>query len=285
MKMRVISAMLALLVLLVAVLFFDTSLPNFFASFIVAVGTYEYLAAKKLVKYKLLTYSSMFFSISMMFINYTVSVPIFMALVVVYITFCFLSLVILHDEVDVGDVCYTITGTMFATIPLHLVFLIYNIATPQVAMFYLLMLFGSAWWSDTGAFFVGTFLGKHKLCPRVSPKKTIEGLVGGVIAGTIGNILVAYAFYHFAAAVAPYGYFTSTVEINYWAVALTSPILSLIGVLGDLVASVIKRQTGIKDFGNIMPGHGGVIDRFDSVIFISPFIFLLYMYFPFISLV
>ena len=101
--------------------------------------------------------------------------------------------------------------------------------------------------------------GKHKLAPVVSPKKTVEGAIGGVVGATLLMLLVVYLFNRFA-----------NLEIDYAAAALMGAIGAVIGQVGDLSFSIIKRQTGIKDYSHIFPGHGGVLDRFDSVIFVAP---------------
>mgnify|MGYP003308437253 CR=1 FL=1 len=106
--------------------------------------------------------------------------------------------------------------------------------------------------TDTFAFIVGSLIGKHKLCPAVSPKKSWEGSIAGSLLGTF----IASTFYH---------YMVSPVTIK---IILITLLLSVLGQMGDLVFSRIKRDNEIKDFSNIMPGHGGILDRFDSLIFV-----------------
>lgn len=120
-----------------------------------------------------------------------------------------------------------------------------------------------AWLADSGAYFVGTFLGRHKLCPNISPKKTVEGVIGGVITNGLIFVLLGLGYTKLIA--------TGDVSANYILLFVLGMICALLGLLGDLSASLLKRQTGIKDYGNIMPGHGGVMDRFDSVLFVAPF--------------
>ncbi len=124
-----------------------------------------------------------------------------------------------------------------------------------------LMLFAMfcAWITDSAAYFVGSFLGKHKLCPKISPKKTVEGAIGGVLGCVIASVILYAVFVNFV---------FKAESGNYIAVALMSAILSVVGMCGDLTASVIKRNFGIKDFGKLIPGHGGMLDRFDSIIFV-----------------
>ena len=123
----------------------------------------------------------------------------------------------------------------------------------------------AAWGTDASAYFVGKKFGKHKISP-VSPKKSVEGCIGG----TLGALLF----------IIPYTVFLNTqydMNINYFVIAAIGMVLSIIGQIGDFSASTIKRHVGIKDFSNIFPGHGGMLDRIDSVIFIAPFAYFLLM--------
>jgi phosphatidate cytidylyltransferase len=139
-------------------------------------------------------------------------------------------------------------------------------------LFLLLLSLCGAWLADTGAYFVGTLMGKHKLCPNISPKKTVEGLIGGTITNGILFIGIGllYSFIKSKNGV--------DIEINYIFIAILGMLCSLLGLLGDLSASLVKRQCNIKDYGNIMPGHGGALDRFDSVLFVVPFMSLATQY-------
>ena len=121
----------------------------------------------------------------------------------------------------------------------------------------------AAFSSDTLALFTGMALGRHKLAPLVSPKKTVEGALGGLVGGMVGMVLFRII------------YFLCT-EVTFhivWCVAL-GLLGAVAGQLGDLVFSAVKREFGIKDYGRLLPGHGGVLDRFDSVIFAAPLIWL-----------
>ena len=124
-----------------------------------------------------------------------------------------------------------------------------------------LALFIMIWCNDTFAYLVGKSIGKHKLLESVSPKKTIEGFIGGVIFTLLASVIIS-RFYTFF-------------NVTLWIVSAL--IISVFGTLGDLVESKFKREAGIKDSGNIMPGHGGILDRLDSVIFVIPFLYLLYL--------
>lgn len=131
------------------------------------------------------------------------------------------------------------------------------------------LVFITAFGCDTGAYFTGYFLGKHKLCPALSPKKTIEGSVGGVITATVLSVFYGLWINRYY----PMG------EVNVLLLCgLTGFFGSFLAQIGDLAASSIKRQTGIKDYGNLMPGHGGVLDRFDSVILTAPILYYIMLF-------
>jgi len=122
-----------------------------------------------------------------------------------------------------------------------------------------------AWVSDTCAYFAGRALGKHKLAPVLSPKKTVEGAVGGILGSVIVGFVIGYVVY-----------IKEIHDIKFLVVMIIITFAgSIIGQLGDLLASGIKRDHKIKDYGNVIPGHGGIMDRFDSVIFVIPCVYFL----------
>lgn len=115
------------------------------------------------------------------------------------------------------------------------------------------------WVNDTFAYLIGKSFGKQKLFPSISPKKTIEGFLGGLLFSCIASYFIATFVEH-------------TLSFNSW--LILAVIISVIGTIGDLIESKFKRQANVKDSGDIMPGHGGLLDRFDSIIFAAPFIYL-----------
>ena len=140
--------------------------------------------------------------------------------------------------------------------------------TATDGVFWLLLGLFSSWITDIFAFFTGSKLGKHKLCPKISPKKTVEGAIGGIAGALLFNLALLFVFDRF---------FFGAQEsiIKYWQVALLSVVLSVASMCGDLCASTIKRNYGVKDFGNLLPGHGGIMDRFDSCLFVLPALYAL----------
>lgn len=115
--------------------------------------------------------------------------------------------------------------------------------------------------SDTGAYFTGKYLGKHKMAPKISPKKTVEGLLGGILCAVVGMLIFCLITDVF-----------SDLKVHYLYALVYGIVGSLAGVFGDLCFSAVKRQTGIKDYGKLIPGHGGVLDRFDSLMIVGPFV-------------
>ena len=133
-----------------------------------------------------------------------------------------------------------------------------------------LLVFIGAWVCDIFAYFTGKFFGKHKLIPEISPKKTIEGAIGGTIF-----TIIAFALYVLILDKC-FNY-----QLNYIVLIVLGLIVAIVSQIGDLIASSIKRQYNIKDYGFIFPGHGGVLDRFDSVMLVAP---VIYVFFVFVSL-
>lgn len=125
-------------------------------------------------------------------------------------------------------------------------------------IYYLLLLLNFSSVCDMGAYFVGSAVGKHKLCPEISPHKTVEGAVGGIVSSIIVTVVLGLCF-----------------NKNLAAPALLTVPLCVLGMVGDLFASAIKRAAGIKDYGNLIPGHGGIMDRVDSIIMIAPVLHVL----------
>lgn len=175
-----------------------------------------------------------------------------------------ISSVFLHGKTSFKDVYSTAFATFYIVFFMSAIIWLNN----GFGIFMTLPIFVCAWMTDVGAYFGGYFFGKHKLIPRVSPKKTVEGAIGGVISAVLSCLL--YAFIIKTA--------FSVNTLGYVSFALLGVVSSVLSQFGDLIASAIKRDCNIKDFGTIFPGHGGILDRFDSVVFIAPVVYY-YIYF------
>lgn len=175
-----------------------------------------------------------------------------------YIGFVLLQYLFDKDR-KFSDVGLTLTGVFY------ILFFVYHVIllSKVEPSFFIWYIFIVSWGADTGAFFAGRAFGKKKLFERVSPKKTVEGAIGGIVSA----VLFAGIFTL---------YFDKTLVIYSMIIGAFG---SSISILGDLIASRIKREMDVKDFGAIMPGHGGVLDRFDSLLFVTPFVYYFIIFF------
>ena len=165
-----------------------------------------------------------------------------------------------------NQIMATYCSLIYAPVMLSFVFLTRQL---DYGVYLVWMIFISSWISDTCAYLVGVLFGKHKLVPQLSPKKTVEGSIGGILGSAIVGALFGFCL------------LDKTLGGNQFGIMLfvIGAIGSVISQVGDLAASAIKRNHDIKDYGNLIPGHGGIMDRFDSVIFTAPMIYFLVIIF------
>ena len=145
---------------------------------------------------------------------------------------------------------------------------VYLIRNKEHGLVLVLLIFVSSWINDTCAYFVGRALGKHKMAPVLSPKKSIEGLIGGIVGAGVFGAVFGILF----------DKYVDTMNYAPLLFAVVGAVGALPAVIGDLAASAIKRNNDIKDYGKLIPGHGGILDRFDSIIFTAPIIYYLLVY-------
>lgn len=172
----------------------------------------------------------------------------------------FLQVIITEMKTNFNDLIYTLFGIIYIVFCIGAIVMVRGLENGKILIWYVLF---SGWATDVFAYSIGRRFGKHKLSP-VSPKKSVEG----AIAGTLAAIIVTTT----------YTYFINTyagVEYSYMHIALITLVLSVIGQIGDFAASTIKRYVDIKDYSNLIPGHGGMLDRIDSIMFIAPFAYIL----------
>ena len=175
----------------------------------------------------------------------------------------FIEQIITGGKKTIVDIMVTIFG--IAYVPFLLVFFTLLRDKQPMGLIYIAYIFTSAWGSDTFAYLIGKKFGKHKLTP-ISPKKTVEGAIGGVLGALLFSLLYTVVMNNFM-----------HLSINYLHIAIITIILAIIGEIGDLAASGIKRYCGIKDFSDLLPGHGGMLDRIDSLLLITPFANILFV--------
>ena len=158
-------------------------------------------------------------------------------------------------KIKAEEAIFSFFPLIYVAVMLSFIYLTRNTGTGRIVVW---LIFLSSWGCDTCAYCVGMLIGKHKMAPKLSPKKSIEGAVGGVIGAALLGMIFALIF--------------KQPMLEY---AIICAVGALISMVGDLAASAIKRNMDIKDYGKLIPGHGGVLDRFDSVIFTAPVIYLL----------
>ncbi len=268
MKTRIITSLVAASVALVILLFLPPWCVNIFMAVLAAVAVYELANALKLTAHYGILAWCMLMALTMPFLGFF-RTGVTMPILILFAFGLAALLLYYHQKVSVTSVLALGFLTLFAGFGFTAIaFLRYESHGLAYVFFALL----AAWMSDTGAYFTGYFLGKHKLCPIISPKKTVEGFVGGILF----SILICTVCGIIYGAVAD-------VAVCWWRVALLAGVASPVSVMGDLFASVIKRQNDIKDYGHIFPGHGGIMDRFDSVIFVAPLVWAAITWLPLIG--
>lgn len=231
------------------------------------IGLIEYYKACGLIKKKGLCFIACTAGIILMF-GTMFNAKIYMAIIFFTMIILFAETLFNHSRVGVEDVSRVVFSLIY--IPFFLSNINYIRTLEPYGEYYIWLMFLGAFITDSCAYFTGKAIGKHKLCPSISPKKTVEGAIGGVI-GT-GIVFIGFAYivnvlFH--------------IEFEYIKIFILGLIVAIVSEIGDLAASIIKRNYDIKDFGNILPGHGGILDRCDSIILVAP---VMYLYLIFIGL-
>ncbi len=269
MKTRIITAIVAIGVLIPILVFSDTIVLPIAATLFALLAVFEIagcVGVRRKLTLALPTYlfaTAVLFLMSAYFLDYfeiAKFIPILFAVAYVYLFLIFSFTMLSKGSIKFSQTAELVALSVYVLIGfLSIVLLRRDI--PAGNYLYLLVFLG-AWMTDTGAYFIGVFFGKHKLIPEVSPKKTVEGAFGGVLGCVVGYVGFAFVIDHFF-----------DVNVNYLVLVLLAVVVSVVSQLGDLVASYVKREAGIKDYGFIFPGHGGVMDRFDSIIAVAPVIY------------
>ena len=273
MVVRIISALVGIVIAIAVLFLHATPVFNLVVAALAVIMLYELLSANKCLKHKFHSAVCFAFAAAMPFLlEYTGGMEVIYIFGTSCILLLFIGSIAKHKEIAFEKLAYMFTVTLLTTLPMCCLVSLEN-ADSVHGVCYIVLCLAGAWLGDSGAYFVGTFFGKHKLCPEISPKKTVEGAVGGVV--TVGIVFALYAFFYRLVQ----GYRGYEFDVNYLYLVIMGIICGILGIIGDLSASLIKRQYGIKDFGNIMPGHGGLMDRFDSVLFVAPFMMFVLSHF------
>ena len=262
MKTRVITAAVLVPLLLLVLFAAPKNVMVILFSLLCAFSAVELLYNTGLVKHiRLVIYTVVMAVLVPVWCYFGMNKEWALAATLLFMVLLFMEVMISDMKLRFDRICICLAGGIL--IPFLLSSLV-RIIVLDNGRYVILIPFVVAFLSDSGAYFIGCRFGKHKLAPLISPKKSIEGVFGGAAFAAIGMLLYVLVLQIFFKASVNYGY------------ALVYAIIgTAIGVFGDLCFSVIKRQTAIKDYGNLFPGHGGVLDRFDSMLFVCPLIELL----------
>lgn len=260
---RIVSMVVGILILAIVMVWNNTFVFSIAVTVVAMIGIYEFYNALKKKGFHpiewigyittALLFAIPFLSIDALRISLTMALPILILL-------SFLVSIVKKLKINVSDIAITLLGIIYVTF--LFAFLIF---TRQLnnGTYYIWLILGGAWVTDTFAYLTGITIGKHKFS-KISPKKSIEGCIGGIVGCAL--FFLGYTYY----------LNTLNFELNYLIMGIIGIIISIVSQIGDFAASSIKRYCEIKDFGSIMPGHGGILDRFDSIILIAPFIYLIF---------
>ena len=249
-------------IVIITILFLPKFVCNIFATLLAIGGIYEFIKAMEKGGYRPIKTIPYLTCLGLLFVNSNNSILVYKFS---FSIFSFLVLGILiyglfSTKRTLVDVSLSIFSILY--IPFLLSFFLSTFYVESIGTYLIWFTLFGACLSDAFAYFVGIRFGKHKLCPTISPKKSIEGAVGGLVGTAIVFLIYAIVLNNY------HGF-----DIQYWQIILFGLVASLFAQIGDLVASSIKRFVNTKDFGSCFPGHGGVLDRIDSVLFVAPVIY------------
>lgn len=265
MKTRIITAVIGLPIL-IYVLYSGGNLLYSVIFFATLVALYEFFRAFKIL--------NSYIAVATLIATFTYYLTIWnnkleyvYPIISIYVLVVLIFYVFSYPSTSIKDVAYSIFGFLYVVVLLSHIALVRN--NLQNGSWHVWLIFIIAFGSDTMAYFTGVLIGKNKLAERLSPKKTIEGAIGGIV-GAIA-LSTIYGFIMFKK-----GVYDESDKLIYF--AIIGFVGSILSQIGDLSASAMKRESEIKDFGKIMPGHGGLLDRIDSILFTGPFIYYIVTY-------
>lgn len=249
MKVRIISGLIGLIILFTVVLV-GGQLLNFSVLIISLIGLFEFdKTVRKINESKTILIINYLFAVGLFGLIISNNNDYFSVLLFIYVI-SLLCILVFNEKARISDIALTFFGALYVP------FFISHIALLGGSI-YIWIIFITAWGTDTFAYFIGVNFGKRKLCPNLSPKKSVEGFFGGIMGSLVLNLAFSY-------------YFKLD---NLLGITILSIVCSIMAQIGDLTASRIKRLANVKDYGNIMPGHGGILDRFDSILFTGPIVY------------
>ena len=270
MKKRIVTAAILIPILVLVALVAPKIVAAVVWGVLLMIGVYELLYSTGLVRHpRMVLYSALMAFATSLWSYYGADQGIALLGLLVFWILLFSELMANHVKVSLEMITYCLFAGALAP---YLLTALIRVLTMSAGRYLIPIPFVVAFSSDAGAYFAGSFFGKHKLAPVVSPNKTVEGVVGGLASAMVGMLI--------------YGVILQLVfrmRVSYGAALLYGLMGSAVGVFGDLCFSIIKRLSGIKDFGTLIPGHGGFYDRFDSMVTVAPLMEALILLLPVVS--
>ncbi len=270
MKQRVITAVLFGIIFIGALLMINTIVFPIFTALLSCMAVWEIEKAVGLKNMPVMVSSLVLSAAIPLIVHFSISVPV-AAFGGVYVVAILIMMLLQYEKTKFQEAVMAIFASICVPYAFSVMIVFRDIDkyidgyTKKDGIFLLIFALFASWMTDIFAYFVGSKLGKHKLCPKISPKKSVEGAIGGVLGAVLLNLLLLFVFKKFI--------FETETGLTYLGVGILSVVLSVVSMFGDLAASTIKRNFGIKDFGKLLPGHGGIMDRFDSALFVMPVLY------------
>lgn len=268
---RILTAVIAL-PLVILLLWLDNPVLMMAGMTIVSViSVGEILLATKYFSNKGIAAVCMIFVTALpSFLCFDVMIRYFPMLSGTFLLIMFIIMLFDHEKVKFQEIA--LMSFVSFLVPLSLSTIVFLEKKNEYGIFYVILALLIPWISDAGAYFIGSAMGKHKMAPKISPKKSWEGFFGGIVTAVISVIAVGLGYPWYIGLIGGTADFT----VNIPLLIVVAIVGSVLGVIGDFSASLLKRQCMVKDFGSILPGHGGILDRFDSVLFVAPFLYFVF---------
>lgn len=263
---RILSGIIIIVVMILVFAFSHVPFViNAFIALISMGALYESLITTKYNESKVLIVASLIFAgaypLAAM-LSFSVN-GVFTLGIFVFVMILFGALLIYYRTFSFEKIC--VICVLSLIIPVFMTTLYYT-RIKEFGLYYLIFIFLASWGADTGALVIGSLFGARKMSPQISPNKTIAGGIGGIFASVAINLCLGYCA----------SLFEPGLKVNYLNLVICAVVGAVFAIFGDLSASLMKRTFNVKDFGKLIPGHGGIMDRFDSVLFTAPALFLLF---------
>lgn len=264
MKQRLISSIIYFLLLLSILVINIPVVDTLVVVLVSLIAMHEFNKAFKAIGNKPISFVGYIGCLSMFLLGMPIDSSIKMLIIriglPILVILLFTYIILKNLKVTVIDIAITVLSLIYVPFMFSFVKLVLAMENSRALIWFVLL---GAFMSDIMAYIVGVKFGKRKLCPTISPKKTVEGSVAGIVGVTISYIILNLVLKNLG-----------IVDFNMFVVIIMGIVCAIVGQFGDLSASAIKRYCGVKDFGSIMPGHGGILDRCDSILFVAPVVYI-----------